>query len=315
MSDTIQTITLTSEQHFGRRIPCRAIGEVLRVLPDVIRASIRMAFESRSDATGKRPHWLSAASDIRFLEHSGDDETVLHFSAPRLGDAAEVLYRQQEFWPSKPEPTDTGFDLLGDVVADIASNNTNSVRFDRPLLQRVERFKHGLNGTFQIMSFTCHRFPTNAPAVINTELVQTAAKMFRNTPEPQQTRIVGTLDMIRSSTNAFAIKLQNEEEVRAVLIEGKVSRLTALMEQAVLILGKAVYRPSGKLLRIDADEVLPASQQDSFFSAIPKSKRVKFDLRAAVRDQQHKKGIAAIYGKWPGDESDEQIEAALREIS
>lgn len=28
-----------------------------------------------------------------------------------------------------------------------------------------------------------------------------------------------------------------------------------------------------------------------------------------------KKGIAAIFGKWPGDETDEQIEAALREIS
>ncbi len=257
MSDTIQTITLTSEQHFGRRIPSKALGEVLRVLPDAIRASIRMAFESRSDAKGKRPRWLSAAADIRFLDHSGDDETVLHFSAPHLGEAAKVLYQQQEFWPSKPEPTDTGFDLLGDVVADIAINNADSERFDRPLLHQIERFKHGLNGTFQRISFTGQRIASASPAVINSDVVQTASRLFRNTPEPQQTRVAGMLDMIRSSTNAFAVKLENGDEVRAVLSEGKVSKLTELLEQSVLILGKAVYRPSGKLLRIDADEVLP----------------------------------------------------------
>ncbi len=314
MSEAVQTIVLTSDMHFGRRAPSKAIGEVLRVLPDAVRASIRMAFESRSDAKGKRPRWLSAASDIRFLDHSGDDETVLHFSAPRMGEAAEVLFRQQEFWPSKPEPSDTGFDLLGDVLADIASNNTDSERFDRPLLHQVERFKHGLNGTFQQLSFTCVGRSVASPAVINNAVVQTAARLFRNTPEPQQTRIVGKLDMIRSSINAFAIKLPNGDEVRAVLLEGKVSRLTELMEQSVLILGKAIYRPSGKLLRIDTDEVLLASQQDSFFSTVPKPKRAKFDLREAIRDQQHKRGVAAVFGKWPGDETDEQVDAALREI-
>jgi hypothetical protein len=138
--------------------------------------------------------------------------------------------------------------------------------------------------------------------------------MSRNTPEPQQTRVAGTLDMIRSSTNAFAIKLKDGEEVRGVLTEGKISHFTEMLEQHVLVLGRAIYRPSGKLLRIDADEVIRAGDEDQFFSAVPKPKRLRFDLRDVVREQQHKKGIAGIYGKWPGNESDEEIDAALREI-
>lgn len=314
MSETLQTVTLHSDKHFGRKVPPKAFGELLRVIPDAIRFSIRMAFESRSQAKGKRPNWLSSASDIRFLDHSGDDETVLHFAVPRLGEAASVLYRQKELWTTRPEPNDTGFDLFADVISDVTANNTNSDRFDRQLLQQVERFKNGLNGTFQRMEFTGNRFAASKPAIINDIVVQTASRLSRNTPEPQQTRIVGTLDMVRSSTNAFAIKLKDGDEIRGVLTDGKISQVTELLEQEVLILGKAIYRPSGKLLRIDADEVIRASDQDKFFSSIPKPKRSRFDLREVVREQQHKRGLVEIYGKWPGSETDEEIEAALKEI-
>ena len=92
MSTTIQTVILSSSEHFGGKVPPKAFGELLRVIPDAIRYAIRMAFESRSRAKGKRPNWLSAASDIRFLDHGGHDETILHFQAPLLGEAAEVLY-------------------------------------------------------------------------------------------------------------------------------------------------------------------------------------------------------------------------------
>jgi hypothetical protein len=314
MNDKIQTVTLHSDRHVGRNVPPKALGELLRVLPEAIRFSIRMAFESRSQAKGKRPRWLTAASDIRFLEHTGEDVTILHFSVPRLGEAARNLYEQREFWSTRPDPSDTGFDLFGDVIKDVTSNDTDSIRFDRRLLQQIERFRYGLNGTFQRMEITSERFTAEKPAIIDKQVVETASRLSHNTPEPQKTRVVGTLDMIRSSTNSFAIKLKDGEEVRGVLTEGKIAKVTDLLEREVLILGKAIYRPSGKLLRIDADEVIPASDQDRFFSSIPKPKRTRFDLREAIKDQQHKKGVAAIYGKWPGNETDEEIEAALREI-
>jgi hypothetical protein len=38
-------------------------------------------------------------------------------------------------------------------------------------------------------------------------------------------------------------------------------------------------------------------------------------MKEWIRNRQDKKGIGAIMGKWPGDESDEEIERALREIS
>ena len=86
------------------------------------------------------------------------------------------------------------------------------------------------------------------------------------------------------------------------------------MGQGILVMGKAIYRPSGKLLRIDAAELVRASEHDQFFSKMPKPKNDKFDLNEIFRQQKHKRGIAAIYGKWPGDETDEEILAALKEM-
>ena len=133
MSTTRQTVVLTSKDHYGRKVPPKAFGGLLSVLPDAIRYSIRMAFESRSRARGKRPGWLAAASDIRFVGHSGDDTTILHFEVPCLGEAASGLYEQGELWPTRPEANDR-LRLLGDVIADVAADNGDSERFDRPLL-------------------------------------------------------------------------------------------------------------------------------------------------------------------------------------
>ena len=314
MSTTVQILTLTSNEHFGRKVPPKAFGELLRVIPDAVRFSIRMAFESRSRAKGKRPRWLTAASDIRFLDHSGDDETILHFEAPRLGEAADVLYRQKELWPTRPEPNDTGFDLLGDVIADVTASNSDSERFDRPLLQQLQRFKHGLNGSFQKLEFTGTRYTFSQPAVITPAVIRTAHKLSHDTPHPQRIRIVGKLDMIRKSTNSFAIKLKDGQEVRGVLTDGEIARVTELFGQEVLVFGKAIYRPSGKLLRIDAEEFVQAGERDEFFSTIPKPKRSRYDLREVLREQQHKKGVSAIFGKWPGDETDEEVAEALKEL-
>jgi hypothetical protein len=94
-----------------------------------------------------------------------------------------------------------------------------------------------------------------------------------------------------------------------------VDTLSACFRKSVLVLGKAVYRPSGRLLRIDASEMRLADESDRFFSKVPLPRHVTVDVRSLARRNSQKNGMAAVFGKWPGDETDEQIEAALRELS
>jgi hypothetical protein len=312
---TTQTITLESREHFGRRVPSQALGCVLERIPDAVRQSVRMAVEGRSRARGKRPDWLRAAADIRFLGHEGDDQTILHFEAPTLGDAAPRLYEQQELWPTKPEAQDTGFDILADVFRDVAARNADSERFDRPLLDSLADFRKVLNGTFTEMMVPSRPTSTGPQVVVTPQVVEIARSLYTNTPQPQRVRLVGKLDMIRASTQSFGVLLDDGQEIRGVLVEGDIESIGPFLNQRVLVVGKAVYRASGRPLRIDAEGVTKTADEGRFFSSIPKPVRQHFDLRETVREQQHKLGIAAIIGKWPGDETEEEIRQALKELS
>jgi len=310
-----QTVTLRSDKHFGRRVPPEALGEVLRLLPEAIQQSVRMVFEGRSTARGRRPNWLESIADIRFIEHTGDDETVLHFEAPQLGDAAPTLFEQTELWPNRPSETDTAFDLLCDVLKDVAESNRDSERFDLGLVRQIAEFRKGLNGTFQEMNVTGVRFGPDTPGVVNSDVIEAARSMSRSTPKAKRVRVCGRLDMLRESTQAFAIRLPDDAEVRGVLTEGAITSLAGLFARDVLVTGTAVFRPSGRLLRIDADDVSTASERDRYFARVPEGKPSVLDVAQIVREQRAKRGVAGIFGKWPGDETDEQVEQALAEIS
>jgi hypothetical protein len=314
MNTVKHTVTLKSKEHFGHKAPPQPLGEILRLLPVAVSRAVRMAFEGRSTARGTTPGWLQRISDIRLVGYQGKDDTQLHFACPTAGAAAPELYEQRQFeWSPLPSPDDTGFDLLGDVIADLSSHNVDSDRFDRPMLQYLSRFKNGINGTFQEIVFAGHRI--THPATIDASVIRTAREFSSETPNSEPVRIAGTLDMIRASTQAFAVKLESGEEIRGVLLNGQLESVSQLLAKRVLVLGKAVYRPSGRLLRVDAENLRPASEADAFFSRIPAPSRKKLDVRQIIREQTPKRGLAAIIGQWPGDETDEEIEVALRDLS
>jgi hypothetical protein len=80
----------------------------------------------------------------------------------------------------------------------------------------------------------------------------------------------------------------------------------------VTVLGKAVYRPSGTLLRLDASEILPTSAGKSAFSEIPLP--FTSPRRLERKLQSHKSGVSAFFGIWPGEETDDELMEALAEL-
>jgi hypothetical protein len=121
--------------------------------------------------------------------------------------------------------------------------------------------------------------------------------------------------MVRASTQSFALRLEDGQEVRGVLVWGNIVQAASHLNHQVLVLGRAVYRASGRLLRIDADEITGETGEPSFWSRVPPPKRRKFDLAPYHKTQGPRSGMNAIIGRWPGDETDEEIQAALERLS
>ena len=307
-----RTLALTSAEHFGGRVPLDACGALLSRFGFQLCGAVSVAFRRRS--AGRRPAWLDRAADIRFVGLDGTDDTILHFEAPRLGDAAEELYEQKELWPSAPQASWTGFEVLAGAVRDLAAGDVDSDRYDVTFLRGMESLGRVMRGRFSSASIE-DRSGAAVPAVVNRRVVEQAGEMVRETPASRRVRVAGLLDMIRVSTQSFALKLDSGVEVRGVLGDVSVSELRGLLDHRVVVQGHAVYRPSGRALRLDADSVELGTSEPSRWSVVPPPLDRPRRSQRLRQAQSATTGVNAIFGQWPGEELDQQLLAMLDEAS
>lgn len=319
MSAQHHAIHLQSSSQFDGKLPPHHVGLLLAEIPHAVREAISMSLRNRSRLRGKLPNWLERAADIRFVGHEGNGATTLHFEAPSLGEAASELYRQQELpgLSTRPAAEDTGFDLLGDVLTDIDRRDADSERYDDALLDRVTRLRRFFQkrSPFTAFDITTRRHQAEQPAKVTVATVEAAEALRGRTPTPQRVRLVGQLDRLEASTQRFSVLLDGGEKVVGVFRDEQGEELRSLWDKRVLVLGMAIYRPSGRLLRIEAEAVKPGENEAAMFSRLPVPANGRIDVEKLRRLQGPRSGMAALMGQWPGDETDAEVEAALELLS
>ena len=280
--------------------------------------SLRMAVEGASVSRGHRPGWLERASDVRFVGYSHEgDQTLLCLSAPSLGEAAEELYQQRELWETRPSPEHTAVDVFATVAREVGCGNAESDWFDQSLLVRFAKLDGLFSDELQAVHVPAAKVGNTKSfeATIDPSVAGTARNLSNSTPQSGQIRVTGTLDMIRHSTRSFGLRLDNGTEVHGVVERYELmDSLREYFSKKVLVLGKAVYRPSGRLLRIDASAVEAGENQPSVFAKIPPPKSRQPEPVREKPAQRGKHGVAAFFGIWPGEETDAEFEAMLREV-
>ncbi|MFI5380530.1 MAG: hypothetical protein ACHRHE_14635 [Tepidisphaerales bacterium] len=300
----------------GRGAIPSAAGAVLIRLENSLHGAVDVAFR-RSSTAGRRQPWLRQAGQVEFrdIERTGKEEMVLYFEAPAFGDVAQDYYSQTMLFDDRPPAEDTAFDVLADAVADVLAGKADSDKYDVGLLKRFQRYQSTVfEKEVDELLISGHRLPQSKPSRISQEFPERARDLYLQTPKPARVRIAGKLDMIQASTLAFALLLPGGEQVRGVWKGDDFETLRMLANSDVAATGMAIYRPSGGLLRIDADALTPQRPADRFFARMPKPTGGKLDLKALVREQQRRGGLAAIGGKIAAEESDEEFLAAVAEM-
>jgi hypothetical protein len=306
-------LRLQTGADYTQRIPLDVCAGIMGRISPLFVGSLRMAIEGASVAFGRPPGWLERASDVRFVDYSHDgDDTLIALGLPRLGDAAEELYRQGKLWDTRPNPDDTAFEVFRHVVDEVAAENNESSWYDRQLLTRLARMKQIFGNQVHAIALPS-RFGSTR---LNETVTETAARLGASTPATRQVRIAGVLDMIRHSTRGFSLRLESGEEVHGVMESA--DGLTALPEffgKPVLVLGRAVYRPSGRLLRIDAAGIEDGAGASPLFSKIPQPQTMRPSASGRWKvSETGRRGVPAFFGTWPGDETDADMDMLLKDI-
>jgi hypothetical protein len=311
-----RSFRLEAPAGLGRKPRPELIGPLFTHLPDTLQDAVRMGFLHSSRARGRLPGALKAATEVRYLGHDadGDGVTLLRFEVPRFGDVAADVFRQRLLWDDGPQPEQTAFELLGSALHDVEMRRKESSRFDRGMLLRIGSYGRMLNRGLTRIGLPDVALPKVAQ--INSTVVHAAQELSAATPPPQRVRITGRLDVMGASAGVLKLELKPGVVVTALWEgSGPIDGLKEFFNRDVVVEGAGVFRPSGTLLRLDADAVRFASKQDEFFRHVPEA-AVDRDFARLARLRPNEPSVyAQVLGSIPGEESDEDFAAAVEEMS
>jgi hypothetical protein len=308
------TLLLHGLRSTGEGLPGALLRDLLDAVDRGAKGAVRLRLEGRSSAKGGfPPAWVNDAAAFRMTGfHRGTPGVELRI--PTLLEALPQKFAQADLFPPV-DSTDSALTLMGRSLGEALSGNEESDAYDPPLLRSFEEFREVFRHGVEAVEIRNGRVDTPS-LTVTPEGIRTVQRLHRQTPRSQRVRIAGKVDAIRHSDRAFTLVLDSGEQIRGVLAEGDPEVLAPFFGQVAVVSGVAQFRPSGSLLRVDADLLEPGTNQDlELWSETPRPLFAPTDDRDLRRPQGPRSGINALIGSWPGDETDDEIFAMLEEMS
>lgn len=314
------TITLqngtSQDDASGLRIPADVLAELLGALKEGAIRAARFVVEGESIRKGPKPKWLDAVGrfDVTGLTQGS---AVLHVEAPSLAETMPERFGATAQVPLFADPLQTvdtsqsAIDFFGRVLTAVQHGDREELLADRPLLEACARFARAPGREFRSVSLSGI---AGAPVELVSADVHKIELLRDETPDPRPVRVTGTLDTISATKTDVVLRLADGTAVAAMVERHDPEELRGLFAKRVVVAGVAQYRPSGKLLVIDAEHIGLATEGDGLWEQLPAPRPLETAPAAQPLLQDESSGVAAFFGTWPGDETDEELLAALSEI-
>jgi len=281
-----------------------AAHEIIAQLPRI--ATRILAFGSGL-ANMRSPRWVGRACAFDYLGTTPQGRVT--FMARPLIDVEPRIGQRDLF--ADVDTTLTAFSIFGLSAADIVNDNGDSDRIDELFLQRFERLTKRVVRRVKVV--TLGGLQGDGPTLtLGAAASRQAAHMLRKIPAAQRVRLVGSVTALRLQGNAFELTAENGE-VRCTLMNQSVSGLRERFATEIAVAGTAYFRPSGRIQRIEVDAIDALRAGDSRFARLPVPPHTAIEqARAYGRHGQDKTWLSSIRGRWPGDETESELIAALR---
>ncbi len=291
----------------GISISAITLQEVLNILVEGTKESLRFRIEGRSTARGAEPAWLIRASDFDIVGFSAGS-TVIDIEAMPLAEAVPEKFAQQNLFWNKIDTTTSALSIFEESFSEAKAGKVDSDLFDEGLLGTYAKLSTIFSRGIDEISIGNGKA---SKLIVLPKDIETILALRGQVPHPQAVKISGIINTIRHSDKMFEIVVDSGDTVRGIAVESEADHLAQLFGKRVLISGRAIFRPSGSVLRIEANRISAVGETENFWSKVPKPLSVKIDLHKFHRSQTPTSGMSKIFGKWPGAESDEEIEKVI----
>jgi hypothetical protein len=292
-------------------ISIRALKDLIDTLIESSERGLRLAVQGESVKRGPIPIWLARSLDFTITGLKKGSTTLL-MEAPALGDTAADQIKQQDLWYAKPKPDDTAITLFSRSLKEAVSENLESSAYDKGVLDGLLSFESFFK-TFG------HKLILQAPGrpaesfTLGCDELERVRRLKAETPEPAAFVISGQFDMIQHSSKRFHLLLSNGHIIPGTIDRDvlNVENMRQFWGKKVTIKGMVHFNPGRKVRLLEAQALKPAEAGEEVFEKVPTPPKPVPLFDSDLHKLNAGPALEEIWGKWPGDESIEELLAAL----
>lgn len=299
------------------RIPGDLLAEAILALIEGTQRATRLYVEGESLRKGPRPGWLDAACRIEItglrpgsVEVSVEAPTLQEAVPDRFATDSQLLLFGEA--TRTLDASQSAVDIFAEVL-DSALRAGEDLLADRNLLDSCIRFARASGSHFEGVSLE-GLSARQTPVIVRRNDVARIQKLRDETPSPRAVRVSGLLDTISATRPDIILRLPDKSTVPARLEEMRSDELAKLFDKQVVISGMAQFRPSGRLLVIDVEDIALAGETDRIWEQAPRPPPRRQAPVTTFVPQDAESGVAAFFGIWPGSESDDELQRALQDV-
>jgi hypothetical protein len=292
-------------------VSVKVLTELLQDIQQAAQRSVRLLLDGSSVKHGPAPAWLEASTDF-LITGLGKGSTVVELNAPVLGETAAEFLQQPDMWREIPSADDTSLTILALCLHDAVSNNLDSDRFDRGVLESIAHLDRVFKAasSVEIVRRDCKE---RASLSVSSETLKSVQAVRSRTPDPQSVVISGKLEEIGHKAGQFKLELPGLNSLRGRVHPEFLDSedLRNLWGKKVSIRGVVHFKPSGAARFIEAEVLKLMETGEEIFERLPVAVQMEAPFAGLVQAAKETVEISEFWGQWPGDESIEELLAAL----
>lgn len=296
-------------------IPITALRAICELMVEGAGRALRLSVEGLSLHKGKVPHWQRLATEFT-ITGIEKGSTVLEVEAPELKEVIPEQIAQQNLWYKGPMPDDTAISVFSRSVLNAVSQKTEGDRYDKGVLDALISLKP----VFTEYASDCDIISNERPEEhfsLNFDVLEEFKEIETKTPEPRAIVLSGLFDLIEHSEGRYKLELKDGRKIAGVvdlsLIE--LEQMRSFWGKQITLKGIGHFTPSGKIRFIEAHLIKPFEEGEEIFQKPQEQEKIPLLFEELRETPRGKSSIMKIWGKWPGDESIEDLLTTLHKVS
>lgn len=256
------------------------------------------------------PKSLNKYLNVFLTQTKGDDgSTILTLNADKFRNIPvqlDLFREKQELNMLTPMA------LVIQAFTAALSDDDNGM-IDEPMIDELVKFKKFFQTDTEKVLLTNR---STIPQVEFTRKeIDKIENLFKKIPPPQKTTVAGVVDEMKYTREQVILTTADHKKIVVVVAKELFNGLKEFFGQQIAITGMAHFKPGGQLSYIKMENFNEADERMmKMFSKKPHKMSIQQQIALQIREGKKPNPIDEIFGKWPGNETDEEFEKMLKDL-